>query len=50
MNKFYLYLNHNIEDGQDAHDIDDYEFDRMNFGRNNNNITDKPYDDCLLCS
>jgi SHAQKYF class myb-like DNA-binding protein len=40
-----LYLNHNIEDGQDAHDIDDYEFDRMNFGRNNNNITDKPYDD-----
>ena len=37
-----LYLNHNIDD---AHDIDDSEFDRINFGRNNNNITDKPYDD-----
>lgn len=37
-----LFLNNNIEE---AHDLDDSEFDRMHFGRNNNNISEKPYDD-----
>ena len=38
-----LYLNNNINI-EEAHDNDDSEFDRINFGRNNN-ISDKPYDD-----
>ena len=41
INNENMSLNNNLEVG---HEIEDYEFERINFGRNNN-VQDRPYDD-----